>query len=214
MVILCPVERLSANGVVRLLTAPLLNGALAVAPCRRRCRLLPDRFMLLFCVLMGLYADAALPDVLRRIIALRAAVAGEATAGRCARRATGSARGQSSPDSGRSAARWRQRRRPARSSSTGGSWPSTGPPSRCRTRRPTCARSGGGARRAAAAPGRRCSWSCWSSAHARHLRRGGLARPGRWAPGGPPPAALGRPGGAAAVGPRLPECGASTARRR
>ena len=63
------------------------------------------------------------------------------------------------------------------------------------------------ARRAAAAPGRRRCWSCWSSAARAPRRRRGLARPGRRAPGGPPPAALGRPGAAAAVGPRLPACG-------
>lgn len=85
MVILCPaqtaVERLNTAGIARLLPVSLLDGALAVAPRRRRCRKLPDRFMLLFCVLMGLYADTALPQVLRRIIGPRAAGGEEATAG-------------------------------------------------------------------------------------------------------------------------------------
>ena len=75
------VERLNVDGIGRLLPVSLLDGALAVAPRRRRCRKLPDRFMLLCCVLRGLYADTALPQVLRRIVGPRAAGADAATAG-------------------------------------------------------------------------------------------------------------------------------------
>ena len=88
MAIFCPaqaaVERLNVDGLGRLLPVSLLDGALAVAPRRRRCRKLPDRFMLRCCVLLGLYADTALPQVLRRIVGPRAAGADAATAGaRC-----------------------------------------------------------------------------------------------------------------------------------
>ena len=86
MTIVCPaqaaVERLNAGVIARVLPTPLLDDALAAAPrARRRCRKLPDRFMLLFCVLMGLYADTALPQVLRRILGPQVAGAAGATAG-------------------------------------------------------------------------------------------------------------------------------------
>jgi len=85
MTIICPaeaaVERLNAGVIARVLPAPILDGALGIAPRARRRRKLPDRFMLLFCVLMGFYADTALPHVLRRIIGPQAAGADGATAG-------------------------------------------------------------------------------------------------------------------------------------
>jgi hypothetical protein len=85
MAIVCPaeaaVERLNAGVIARVLPVSLLEGALAVAPRVRRCRKLPDRFMLLFCVLMGLYADEALPHALRRILGPAASGRGGATAG-------------------------------------------------------------------------------------------------------------------------------------
>ncbi len=61
------VERLTTGALGRLLPSAALDDALAVAPRPRRCRKLPARFMLLFCVLMNLYADEALPHVLRRV---------------------------------------------------------------------------------------------------------------------------------------------------
>ncbi len=85
MTIVCPaqaaVERLNAGVIARVLPAPLLDGALGAAPRVRRRRKLPDRLMLLFCVLMGLYAGEALPHVLRRILGPVAAGPGGATAG-------------------------------------------------------------------------------------------------------------------------------------
>ena len=71
MVIVCPaeaaVERLIAGMLGPLLPPAALDAALAAAPRPRRCRKLPARFMVLFCVLMNLYADEALPHVLRRV---------------------------------------------------------------------------------------------------------------------------------------------------
>jgi hypothetical protein len=85
MTILCPaevaVERLNAGVIARVLPTPILDGALGAAPRARRRRKLPDRFMLLFCVLMGLYAGEALPHVLRRILGPGASGLGGATAG-------------------------------------------------------------------------------------------------------------------------------------
>ncbi len=70
MVIVCPaegaVERLTAGALGPLLPAAVLDAALAASPRPRRCRKLPARFVLLFCVLMNFYADEALPHVLRR----------------------------------------------------------------------------------------------------------------------------------------------------
>jgi hypothetical protein len=85
MTIVCPaqaaVERLNAGVIARVLPTPILDGALRAVPHARRRRKLPDRFMLLFCVLMGLYAGEALPHVLRRILGPVAAGLGGATAG-------------------------------------------------------------------------------------------------------------------------------------
>lgn len=71
MVLVAPaeaaVERLSAGILGPLLPPAALDAALATAPRPRRCRKLPARVMLLFCVLMNLYADEALPHVLRRV---------------------------------------------------------------------------------------------------------------------------------------------------
>ncbi len=61
------VERLTAGALGPLLPLGALDAALAGDTRPRRCRKLPARFMLLFCVLMNLYADEALPDVLRRV---------------------------------------------------------------------------------------------------------------------------------------------------
>jgi len=56
---------LSASAIGKVLTSALLDAALAVASRRRRlrCRKLPLRFMLLFCMLIYLSADEALPAV-------------------------------------------------------------------------------------------------------------------------------------------------------
>ncbi len=71
MAIVCPaesaVERLTAGALGALLPVAALDTALASETRPRRCRKLPARFMLLFCVLMNLYADEALPHVLRRV---------------------------------------------------------------------------------------------------------------------------------------------------
>lgn len=71
MAIVCPaetaVERLTTGALGSLLPPAALDAALASDPRPRRCRKLPARFMLLFCVLMNLYADEALPHVLRRV---------------------------------------------------------------------------------------------------------------------------------------------------
>ena len=61
------VERLTTGVLGRLLPSAALDRALAVAPRPRRCRKLPARFVLLFCVRMDLYADEALPHILRRV---------------------------------------------------------------------------------------------------------------------------------------------------
>ena len=61
------VERLTAGALGPLLPVAALDAALAADARPRRCRKLPARFMLLFCVLMNLYADEALPHVLRRV---------------------------------------------------------------------------------------------------------------------------------------------------
>jgi hypothetical protein len=61
------VERLMAGALETLLPAAALDAALAAAARRGRCRKLPARFMLLFCVLMNMYAEEALPHVLRRV---------------------------------------------------------------------------------------------------------------------------------------------------
>jgi len=61
------VERLATGALGPLLPLAALDAALASDARPRRCRKLPARFMLLFCVLMNLYADEALPHVLRRV---------------------------------------------------------------------------------------------------------------------------------------------------
>jgi hypothetical protein len=61
------VEQLSAGALGPLLPLAALDAALASDLRPRRCRKLPARFMLLFCVLMNLYADEALPHVLQRV---------------------------------------------------------------------------------------------------------------------------------------------------
>ena len=61
------VERLTAGALGTLLPVAALDAALASDARPRRRRKLPARFMLLFCVLMNLYADEALPHVLRRV---------------------------------------------------------------------------------------------------------------------------------------------------
>jgi hypothetical protein len=86
MTIVCPaettVERLTAGALGALLPVATLEAALASDPRPRRSRKLPARFMLLFCVLMNLYADEALPHVLRRVAGYWGVGAGaEATAG-------------------------------------------------------------------------------------------------------------------------------------
>jgi hypothetical protein len=69
----CPADNLlnhlSASAVGTVLTPALLDTALAVVSRRRRLRRrkLPLRFMLLFCVLIHLYADEALPAVLLHV---------------------------------------------------------------------------------------------------------------------------------------------------
>ena len=72
MAIVCPaetaVERLLAGALGPLLPLAALDAALAGDARPRRYRKLPARFMLLFCVLMNLYADEALPHVLRRVV--------------------------------------------------------------------------------------------------------------------------------------------------
>ncbi len=70
------VERLTTGALVRLLPAVTLDAALAGDRRPRRCRKLPARFMLLFCVLMNLYADAALPHVLARLLGVGSGVRG------------------------------------------------------------------------------------------------------------------------------------------
>lgn len=62
------VERLTAGTLARLLPTATLDAALAGDQRSRRCRALPARFMLLFCVLMGLYADEALPHIFTRLV--------------------------------------------------------------------------------------------------------------------------------------------------
>ncbi len=61
------VERLTTSALGPLLPPAMLDAALADETRPRRHRKLPARFMLLFCVLMNLYADEALPHVLRRV---------------------------------------------------------------------------------------------------------------------------------------------------
>ncbi len=61
------VERLTTGALGPLLPLAALDAALASDTRPRRYRKLPARFMLLFCVLMNLYADEALPHVLRRV---------------------------------------------------------------------------------------------------------------------------------------------------
>jgi hypothetical protein len=61
------VERLTTGALGPLLPLAALDAALASDARPRRCRKLPARFMLRFCVLMNLYADEALPHVLRRV---------------------------------------------------------------------------------------------------------------------------------------------------
>ncbi len=76
------VERLTVGALGPLLPLAALDAALADDARPRRRRTLPARFMLLFCVLMNLYADEALPDVLRRVAGYWGVGAGaEATAG-------------------------------------------------------------------------------------------------------------------------------------
>lgn len=62
------VERLTAGALARLLPPALLDAALGVDRRPRRCRKLPARLTLLFCVLMGLYADEALPHAFARLV--------------------------------------------------------------------------------------------------------------------------------------------------
>ena len=86
MAIVCPaaaaVERLATGALGSLLPLAALDAALASDARPRRSRKLPARFMLLFCVLMNLYADEALPHVLRRVAGYWGVGAGaEATAG-------------------------------------------------------------------------------------------------------------------------------------
>ncbi len=64
------VERLTAGTLARLLPPATLDAALAGDRRPRRCRALPARFMLLFCVLMGLYADEALPHIFTRLVGI------------------------------------------------------------------------------------------------------------------------------------------------
>ncbi len=71
---LCPadavLEHLSASAVGKVLTPAVLDAALAVVSRRRRVRRrkLPLRFMLLFAVLLQLYADEALPAIVARLV--------------------------------------------------------------------------------------------------------------------------------------------------
>ncbi len=61
------VERLATGALGPLMPLAALDAALASDARPRRNRKLPARLMLLFCVLMNLYADEALPHVLRRV---------------------------------------------------------------------------------------------------------------------------------------------------
>lgn len=72
------VERLTSGALARLLPPATLDAALMGDRCPRRCRKLPARFMLLFCVLMGLYADEALPHVFARVVGWWAGAAASA----------------------------------------------------------------------------------------------------------------------------------------
>ncbi len=72
------VERLTTGTLARLLPPATLDAALAGDRRPRRCRKLPARFMLLFCVLMGLYADDALPHVFARVVGWWAGATAEA----------------------------------------------------------------------------------------------------------------------------------------